>query len=88
MGHRHTFGTSQMFEIDSDQSWNYTEQPYVHLGTESLTKFLVILYSYFYGVIGFISGQAISSTKEQNYWTKLLPQWGRGGSVTCKFQKF
>ena len=34
MGHRHLFGTSQMFEGEHEQGWNHmhTEQPYTNLG--------------------------------------------------------
>lgn len=34
MGHRHLFGTSQMFESENEQGWNHmhTEQPHTNLG--------------------------------------------------------
>lgn len=34
MGHRHMFNTPQIVETDNDQGWNYTEQPYVPIGTK------------------------------------------------------
>ncbi|KDO51075.1 hypothetical protein CISIN_1g0163052mg, partial [Citrus sinensis] len=45
MGHRHLFGTSQMFESGHDQNWNHlhTEQPYANLaraGTAENGSFL------------------------------------------------
>ncbi|XWS66904.1 hypothetical protein CRYUN_Cryun05aG0241000 [Craigia yunnanensis] len=40
MGHRHLFGTSQMFEGEHEQGWNHmhTEQPYANLERESTAE--------------------------------------------------
>lgn len=53
MGHRHLFGTSQMFESGHDQNWNHlhTEQPYANLGTETFNIFNCTLNQWEFGTV-------------------------------------
>lgn len=46
MGHRHLFGTSQMFESGPDQNWNHlhTEQPYANLARAGTAENGTFLY--------------------------------------------